>query len=160
MPLWRICLAQHAGTAFSGDAFSGEGAVLYPGRWHHAGTPVVYCSESRSLAALEQLVHLPQGRLPPRFVCFRIDVPPELAVAEVSIPELPASWRRHPPPSTLRDIGTSWADAGESVVLRVPSSIIPGEHNYLLNLRHADFARLEIGASERFDLDERGVTGE
>lgn len=155
MPLWRICKTKHAGTAFSG-----EGAVLYPGRWHHAGHPVVYCSESRSLAALEQLVHLPQGRLPPHFVCFRIEVPPEVAVAALSIADLPASWRRHPPPSTLRDIGTRWAEAGETVVLQVPSAIVPGEHNYLLNPRHADFARLEIGAPEAFDFDERLVTGE
>jgi len=155
MPLWHICKAQHAGTAFSG-----EGSVLYPGRWHHAGMPVVYCSESRSLAALEQRVHLPQGRLPPHFVCFRIEVPPEVAVAEVSFPDLPASWRRHPPPSALRDIGTGWAEAGETVVLQVPSAIVPGEHDYLLNPRHADFARLEIGAPEPFDFDERRVTGE
>lgn len=153
MPLWRICKARHAGTAFSGDAFSGdafsgEAAVLYPGRWHHAGTPVVYCSESLALAALEQLVHLPQGRLPPHFVCFRIEVPPEVAVAEVSITDLPASWRRQPPPIALRDVGTGWTEARESVVLRVPSAIVPAEHNYLLNPRHADFARLEIGDPE------------
>ena len=49
MRVWRICKAEHAATAFSG-----EGAVAYAGRWHHAGTPVVYVSESRALTALRQ----------------------------------------------------------------------------------------------------------
>ena len=159
MPLWRICRKEHAGTAFSGHAFSGEGAMLYPGRWHHAGTPVVYCSESRALAALEQLVHLPQGRLPPHFVCFRIEIPPEIPVAKIPITDLPASWRRQPPPITLRDVGTGWIRAQETVVLRVPSAIVPGEHNFLLNPRHTDFARLGIGDAEPFDFDERLVAG-
>jgi RES domain-containing protein len=154
MRVWRICKAEHAATAFTG-----EGAVRYPGRWHHAGTPVVYCSESRALAALEQLVHLHRNRLPPHFVCFAVDVPDGLATRDVRGEDLPAAWRRQPGPPELRDIGTRWAESCESVVLEVPSAVVAGEHNYLLNPRHPDFRRLAIGAPEPFEFDDRLIVG-
>jgi RES domain-containing protein len=150
MRVWRICKAEHATTAFTG-----EGAMFYPGRWHHAGTPVVYCSESRALAALEQLVHLHRNRLPPNFLCFAVEIPDAVAIREVRVGDLPAKWRGQPGPLELRDIGTRWAEAHESVVLQVPSSVVPGEHNFLLNPRHPDFDRLAIGEPEPFAFDER-----
>ena len=152
MRVWRICKADHAATAFSG-----EGAILYGGRWHHAGTPVVYCSESRALAALEQLVHLHRNRLPPNFVCFSVEIPKDTAVREVQIDELPPEWHHQPAPPELRDIGTRWAAANESVAMQVPSAVVPEEHNWLLNPRHPDFGRLTIGGLERFAFDERLV---
>jgi RES domain-containing protein len=152
MRVWRICKAEHAATAFTG-----EGALLYPGRWHHAGTPVVYCSESRALAALEQLVHLHRNRLPPHVVCFGVEIPDGLAIREVRTEDLPAEWRRQPGSPELRDIGTRWAESGETAVLRVPSAVVPGEHNFLLNPRHPDFGRLTIGKPEPFAFDERLV---
>ena len=150
MRVWRICKAEHAGTAFTG-----EGAIRYPGRWHHPGTPVVYCSESRALAALEQLVHLHRNRLPPNFVCFPVAIPDGLALREVRTEHLPAEWRRHPGPTELRDIGTRWAESAESAVLPMPSAVVPGEHNFLLNPRHSDFGRLAIGDPEPFAFEER-----
>ncbi len=152
MRVWRICKAEQAATAFAG-----EGALLYPGRWHHAGTPVVYCSESRALAALEQLVHLHRNRLPPHFVCFGVNVPEDLTIGHVRTEDLPAEWRRQPGPTELRDVGNRWAESGETVVLQVPSAIVPGEHNFLLNPRHVDFGRLTISDPEPFAFDERLV---
>ena len=149
---WRICKAEHAATAFSG-----EGAIPYGGRWHHQGTPVVYCSESRALAALEQLVHLHRNRLPPHFICFGVEIPDDAAITELRVQDLPAGWRRQPAPPDLRDIGTRCADSGESVVLQVPSAIVPGEHNFLLNPRHPDFGLVAIGDPEPFAFDERLV---
>jgi RES domain-containing protein len=150
MRLWRLCKAEHAATAFTG-----EGALLYAGRWHHAGTRVVYAAESRSLAVLEQLVHLSRNRLPPRFVCFAVDVPEDLDVPSVSPEELPPDWRRQPGPPALRDLGTKWAESRTSACLAVPSAVVPGERNVLLNPEHPDFARLAIGEAEPFELDER-----
>jgi len=152
MRVWRICKEEHVATAFTG-----EGAMLYGGRWHHPGTPVVYCSESRALAALEQLVHLHRNRLPPNFVCFEVGIPDGLEMGEVRPEALPAKWRLQPGPPELRDIGTHWTEAGKTVVLQVPSAVVPGEHNFLLNPRHPDFGRLAIGDPEPFVLDERLV---
>ena len=150
MRVWRLCKADHAGTAFTG-----EGAILYAGRWHHAGTPVIYTAESRSLAVLEQLVHLSRNRLPPRFACFGVDVPDDLPVSVVALADLPADWQRYPGPPALRDLGTKWAESNASVVLAVPSAVVRGERNFLLNPRHPDFGRLGIGSAEPFALDER-----
>ena len=99
MRVWRICKAEHAAAAFTG-----EGAAAYAGRWHHAGTPVVYTSESRALAALEQLVHLHRNRLPPHFVCFAVEIPDDLTVPEVRVAALTSRWHHHPGPLALRDI--------------------------------------------------------
>lgn len=152
MRVWRICKVEHAA-----KAFTGEGAVLYAGRWHHPGTPVVYTSDSRALAALEQLVNLHRNRLPPHFVCFAVDISDGLAISEVRARDLPAGWRRHPAPPALRDIGTRWAASLESVCLRLPSAVVPGEHNVLLNPRHEDFGRLTRSDPEPFAFDERLV---
>ena len=153
MRVWRICKSEHAATAFTG-----EGAMVYPGRWHHAGTRVVYCSENRALAALEQLVHLHRNRLPVHFVCFGVEIPSGVSIRELRVEDLPAEWRRQPAPLELRDIGTGWAESAETVVLQVPSAVVPGEHNFLLNPRHADFSQLTIGDPEPFAFDER-LTG-
>jgi RES domain-containing protein len=152
MRVWRLCKAEHAATAFTG-----EGAMIYPGRWHHPGTPVVYCSESRALAALEQLVHLHRNQLPPHLVCFAVEIPDGLAMSKVRLRDLPADWRGQPGPRELRDIGTRWTQLDRTVALEVPSAIVPGEHNYLLNPRHRDFGLLAIGDSEPFEFDERLV---
>jgi RES domain-containing protein len=150
MRVWRICNARYVATAFSG-----EGAVLYAGRWHRRGTPVVYTSESRALAALELLVHLHRTRLPPRLVCFAVDIPDSVPIAELPARSLPQHWYRYPALPELQDLGSGWAEAGESAVLKLPSAVVRGEYNYLLNPRHSQFTRLWIGKPEPFELDLR-----
>jgi RES domain-containing protein len=106
---------------------------------------------------LEQLVHLHRNRLPPHFVCFWVEIPDDLAIRQVRIEDLPPEWRRQPGPPELRDIGTHWVETGETIVLEVPSTAVPGEHNFLLNPRHPDFGRLTIGDPEPLAFDERLV---
>jgi RES domain-containing protein len=76
-------------------------------------------------------------------------------VSAVAVADLPADWQRYPGPPALRDLGTRWAESKASVVLAVPSAVVRGERNFLLNPRHPDFARLTVGAAEPFALDER-----
>jgi RES domain-containing protein len=40
-------------------------------------------------------------------------------------------------------------------VLFVPSAIVPGERNLLLNPEHADFHKIRIGARMPFTFDQR-----
>jgi RES domain-containing protein len=150
MRVWRICKSIHAARAFTG-----EGAILYAGRWHRRGVPVVYASESRALAALELLVHLHRNRLPPSFVSFAVDVPDDLNVIQLRAKDLPPEWHQHPAPAELQDLGTLWAEARRSVCLQVPSAVVRGEHNFLINPRHPDFDQLRIGKPEPFELDQR-----
>lgn len=57
-------------------------------------------------------------------------------------------------PETQR-IGDAWLKSGRSLVLAVPSALIPEEPNFLLNPRHPDFDLLQIGPVEPFALDPR-----
>ena len=53
-------------------------------------------------------------------------------------------------------LGAIVNEAGRSVVLRVPSAIVGGEFNHLLNPLHPDFSKLRIEGPERFQIDRRG----
>ena len=51
---------------------------------------------------------------------------------------LPNDWQQEPPPSSLQQLGDRWAKSSASVILAVPSVIIPNELNYLINPKHPD----------------------
>jgi RES domain-containing protein len=145
---WRIVKQQHAATAFSG-----EGAALYGGRWNSRGVPVVYTSSTKSLAALESLVHLN----PPvlfRYVAIRVEFADDL-IEEVPVDALPLDWQGEPPPPSSQALGDKWARECRSAVLAVPSVLLSGEPNFLLNPEHPDFKRIRIGAPEPFAFDPR-----
>lgn len=134
------------------DAFTGEGARLGGGRWNHVGTPVVYVSETLSLAALELFIHFTRKdiKLSKSLVAIPIEIPDSLKITEVSIKELKADWRMSPPSNSTKDIGTEWAQNGISPILRVPSAVIPHEFNLALNPTHNDFIMIKIGKEQSF----------
>jgi RES domain-containing protein len=145
---WRIVKEKHAATAFSG-----EGAARTGGRWNSRMVAVVYTSGSRSLAALETLVHLN----PPvlfRYVLFPVRFSDAL-IETVSQASLPVEWNAQPPAFSSKRIGDEWVRESRSAVLQVPSVIIPGEFNYVLNPFHPDFKAIKIGRAEPFAFDHR-----
>ncbi len=145
---WRLVRRKHVATAFTG-----VGARLAGGRWNHPGTPVVYVSDTLALAVLELFVHLQErSRAALELASVPVGFPEEL-VADPST--LPKGWRAEPPPAQTKDVGTDWVRAGSSCVLRVPSAIVPVEHNFMLNPAHPEFARIEVGEPEPFSLDPR-----
>ena len=79
----------------------------------------------------------------------------ERAVERLDPKRLPANWRRAEPPSALARLGAAWAVEANSLLLEVPSAVVPPETNFVLNPRHPEFGSLEIGAAEPFDLDAR-----
>jgi RES domain-containing protein len=64
-------------------------------------------------------------------------------------------WRELPAPPSTRDFGSQWVMQARSAVLRVPSIVVDGEFNYMLNPQRADFGRLKFGASVPFSFDPR-----
>ena|SRR5437867_154846 len=136
---------------FASSAFSGLGARVYGGRWNSAGISVVYTSGSLSLAVLEWRAHLAQWPSPPLVV---IEV--EFEESLVWTPaRLPSGWKRFPAPPTAARFGDGWVKSNRSAVMRVPSVIVPGEYNYLLNPRHPQFAKLVLGRPRLFRPDAR-----
>jgi RES domain-containing protein len=148
---WRIVKAKHAATAFSGD-----GAAKTGGRWNSRGVPVVYASSTKSLAALETLVHL-NPPVPFKYVAFRLQFDDTL-IENVPLNRLPADWRVEPPPPSTKAIGDAWLREVRSAVLALPSVIVPGELNYLLNPAHPAFKKISISKPERFAFDPRLLT--
>jgi RES domain-containing protein len=146
---WRIARAAAARTAFDG-----EGARVHGGRWNSPGTRVVYTAQGASLAALELLVHLEASRLLAAYVLIPVGF--DETHVEVLAPErLPARWSAYPAPVALQEIGDRWVRSRRSVVLRVPSAVVPLESNFLINPGHPDFAAFSIGKPTRFAFDHR-----
>jgi RES domain-containing protein len=147
---WRLVKKAH-----ERDAFTGEGARRYGGRWNERGTAVVYVSGTVALAVLEVFVHLGGGQQGLVFATFEVEIPNSVTV-EVLVPSaLPANWRAEPPPTECMALGTKWVKQGHAAVLEVPSVVIPRERNYVLNIGHADFAKLKITQRDDFTLDSR-----
>ena len=145
---WRIVKARHATTAFTG-----EGARLNGGRWNSPGERVVYASATKSLAALETLVHL----IPPvTFKYVAIPIEFEESLIEAIRPgSLSFDWADNPPPPSAQAIGDIWVEEARSAILELPSAIVPSESNYLLNPLHPDFHQIVIGKPEIFSFDGR-----
>lgn len=146
---WRIVKAR-----FAASAFDGEGARLYGGRWNSPGTALVYTAESRALAMLETLVHLPATALLGLFVCIPVRFDPRL-VSVLPAGELPADWQREPAPESTRRLGDEWVCSQRSAVWQVPSAVVPRESHFLFNPAHPEFARLAIGEAEAIRFDAR-----
>jgi RES domain-containing protein len=82
-------------------------------------------------------------------------IPDTIKTIEVRVQDLTPGWNSSPPPDFTRDIGTEWVRTGASPVLRVPSAIIPEEHNFVINVKHPDFINITVGDPRHFALDER-----
>jgi RES domain-containing protein len=143
---WRLVRRERAG-----DAFSGEGARLFGGRWNSPGTAVVYTSDTLSLAALETLVHI-NPQLPFDYVAFPVEF--DEALVE-TLEEIPVGWQNHPPPPVAQQVGNVWVKAARSAILAVPSVLVPVQRNFLLNPAHPDFRRIRIGPAKLFAFDSR-----
>jgi RES domain-containing protein len=150
---YRIVKAKYI-TGNIADAFDGEGARRYGGRWNTVGTAMVYTSESAALAALEMLVHLDDASLLPRYVVCPVRFDASL-VTDLDPATLPTDWKQTPAPPSLAAIGDAWVQSGASLLLRVPSAVLPLEHNFLINPRHADFSRLHFEPLQAFEFDPR-----
>lgn len=146
---WRITKRKHAR-----NAFTGEGAREFGGRWNNPGTAIVYTAQSQSLAALEMMVHLDSSELLGKYVLIGVEFDQSL-IRPVERSAMPRRWRSDPLPPEVRSIGDDWVLAGSSAVLQVPSALVPGEDNFLLNPEHRDFTQLRFGKPLTFRFDPR-----
>ena len=119
---WRICRSVRAKTAFDG-----EGPTL-PRSVEPQGRAVGLLRLVLSLSTLEYFVHLDPEDMPDDLVAIRAELP-RVAAEEIHPTKLPKSWRKVPGPPPLRRLGSEWVAKGRSVALRVPSAVIPDEHN-------------------------------
>jgi len=76
-------------------------------------------------------------------------------IKTIKTSELPIDWRKLEAYSQLQDIGSNWFVGQESLILKVPSAIIPFEDNYIINTKHKDFNMVELIRVEDYFWDER-----
>lgn len=134
---------------------SGEGARLFGGRWNHKGTPILYTSGHCSLALLELLANTPKELIPSDLYYLKLKVPDDLAISVLKLESMPTNWKQYPAPNSLADLGTIWSKNMNTMVLQIPSVIVPQEWNYILNPLHPQFRKCKIVEEAPFDVDFR-----
>jgi RES domain-containing protein len=136
---------------------SGAGAGLYGGRWNAKGVNVVYAAQSRALAALEFYVNRSQTTDLVNLGLTSILLPEDASTRHIDLETLPEGWNSFPVPDETVEIGTAWAVSGETLVLCVPSAVMPRERNYIINPGHKDAARVTVAGVEDYAFDQRFV---
>ncbi len=149
MKLYRISATKHI------KDLTGTGARIYGGRWNYPGFPVVYTSSSRSLAALEFLVHVPMALAPKNLSIAVIETPEQTHMKEITSSDLPKNWRTYPPPGQLAETGTEWLKSKSSLLLKIPSAVMQEEYNILINSMHEEMNLVTIESIEKFSFDSR-----
>lgn len=147
-PVWRITTRR-----FADQAFSGEGARLYGGRWNRVGQPVIYTAESQSLALLEMLVQ--DEPLRAHYVLIPAHLSENVSMETLGTTHLPTDWRTHAGREVLQTLGGEWLRQSRSCVLAVPSAVMHAELNFLINPLHPDFKHLWLGEAETLNTDLR-----
>ena len=146
--VFRIVTQRHVA-----DAFTGEGARLFGGRWNPKGVRVIYTASSRALAMLEMLTQ--DQPLRAHYVIIPATISASIDIERIAITKLPTDWSEPSQHDALRAAGADWAKRGKAAVLCVPSAVVPSEFNYLLNPEHTDFKRIKIGKAEGIKADSR-----
>lgn len=113
---------------------------------------MAYTASSKALAMMELLVHVGRDNVPASSVMLSIDIP-DAHIAMLG--RLPAQWNELPYRASVQKVGDRWAAKGASLALRVPSAVVPGEFNVLVNPLHADFRSITIVGQEPLEWDAR-----
>ena len=143
-----------ANVKYQDSTLSGISAEKVDGRWNEVGTRAVYCSENVSLALLEYYVHTENiTALPKKILVAKIEVPDKMVIQELE--ELPEMWNQYPYSSKTTSIFTKLAKNRDFFGLRVPSTIVGIEHNFVLNPLYKNFGEVEITAFFELPIDPR-----
>lgn len=154
--MWRIAADTRD---YPADDLTGKGAEITGGRWNQVGTAMLYTATSRALACLETFVHLNSGGLPLNRYLVSIDIGDDLwnSARVETAATLPVGWDAEPASLTSVELGTDWAKASTSLLLAVPSVIVPEETNILINTRHPDAVRIKVTKVRKWLYDPRMV---
>ena len=130
--------------------------MKYDGRWHRRGVRVAYASGTPAGALLEVIAHTEaSSRLEHPYVLFEICFDADEHLLKAGPDVLPEDWRAVPWPVSTQEIGALWTEQQASVVLEVPSAVVPRQRNYLINVAHPRFEELEVHGPDPFEIDAR-----
>jgi len=148
--LFRITHKKYA------DSLTASGTA---NRWNREEEFVIYAGSSCSLCTLELIVHKARVSNRNDYKVLVISVADaDHLVRQIKIDTLPTHWRQLKAYSQLQKLGSTWYRNMESLLLKVPSVVIPREYNYVINTKHPDFPKhVKLVRSEAYFWDERLV---
>jgi RES domain-containing protein len=149
MILYRLANKKHS------NDLSGIGAEITGGRWNFKGTRVLYTADSRALCLAEIAVHTPIGVMPKDYFLITLEVPDYADVIHVNPKDLPNDWRKFPYSKLTQEVGDGFINKNNALYIKVPSAVVQGDYNILINPFHVDFNKVKIIKTEKFDFDER-----
>ncbi|MBN8784052.1 MAG: RES family NAD+ phosphorylase [Terrimonas ferruginea] len=135
-----------------------SGSLFAPGlegRWNGNGRKVIYTAESIPIAFMENMIRRKGLGFNKQFAIMVIEVPDKLSISEVKMSALKSGWRDYRDYSICQTVGNKWYDEGLTPLLKVPSSILPTNFNYVLNATHAQFAEIKLLHTSELIPDER-----
>ncbi len=148
MELFRLVKESYA------NQLSGSGAAKYGGRWNSASTEMIYCASNRALAMAEVLIHLNLNHLPPNYQMLRMEYSGR-SISEIQPNALPADWTQYPPGTETQKLGDKFCVDMQHLILKVPSAVVMGDFNYLINPKHPKLSEIKIMESQPFPFNER-----
>ncbi len=149
MQVYRLSRKKYA------SELSGIGASKSGNRWNSKGTEIIYCANSRALAMAEVSVHLSLINLPNDFVMLEINIPKSITIQVLNEKDLPENWNDFPHNYKTQKLGDAFIYSNENCILKVPSAVVKGDCNYLINSHHRDFKKIKILNFYKFPFDKR-----
>ncbi len=148
MEVYKICKEEYSRSLNSSGTAN---------RWNLRGQNVIYTGSTRSLSTLELVVRrssiVPVSSYKMMVISIADD---DYLFKQIHINELTQNWRTLAAYSSLQEMGSKWYITQETLVLKVPSAVIPYEYNYIINTEHPDFiGNVSIVRVEEYFWDKR-----
>jgi RES domain-containing protein len=134
------------------DSLSGKGAAIMGGRWNSPGVEIIYAASNRALAMSEVAVHVTFEMMPHNYWMMEIELPEK---DYEKIIDLPKKWNAFPYAEATRAVGDKFVLEQNALAIKVPSAVVQGEWNILINPNHKNFDQVKIIKAEPFSLDRR-----
>jgi len=125
------------------------------GRWCSSRRKVMYTSSSVALACLENVVRRSGSGFSSDIQTIFYEIPGNIKIEELPVKTLNENWRLRSSYSYCQEIGNNWYDKKDSLLLKVPSAIIPGEFNFVIKTTSPEIGRIKIKDTRPFIPDER-----
>ena len=123
---------------------SGLFASGLKGRWNSFGEKVIYTAESIPLAFLENMVRRQGVGFNKDFKILFIDIPDSIQVSAINVTDLQDGWRNFNDYSKCQTIGDRWYDDSKTMILKVPSAVLPDAYNYVINTEFSDYSLVKL----------------
>ena len=135
------------------NELSGKGAAFRGGRWNSQNTEIVYTAENRALAMAEVAVYAAVQTVPKGYWMLSIELPSR--PPKINVKDLRSGWNHFPHLTFTKTVGDQLIKENKQLALSVPSAVVEGEWNVLINPFHSLFKKVKILDAVPFSFDRR-----